>query len=268
MAGGTGQGRRLRLCLITLFATAPITKYFTVDCSALGIRDAIQQTGVFMKKFAASIVAMSLISTSLFAQDVDTMTAKQSLSLNSGTPFTLAVTEDVDSTSHRAGDTFQLAVLNDVTIGQTVVIPKGTPATAEITWRTGKGAFGKSGKIEFSLRSMNLNGQLIPITGDFRQEGEGNTIATGIGVLAVGVFAGFITGKRARLPIGRELLAQLPQAIPFSANGKLDTSFNSVAAMAEAEGKTPLGQCKTAANALAEKKRKSALKDCFKEQRD
>ena len=29
-------------------------------------------------------------------------------------------------------------VLNDVSVGQSVVIPRGTPANAEITWRTGK----------------------------------------------------------------------------------------------------------------------------------
>jgi hypothetical protein len=60
------------------------------------------------------------------------------------------------------------------------VIPRGTPAMGEVTWRTGKGAFGKSGKLEFSLRYIDLGGQHIPVTGDFRQEGEGNTLATGV----------------------------------------------------------------------------------------
>lgn len=230
-----------------------------------------------MNKFTSGIVVLSLLSTSLSAQTVETATVDSQISmgddkmsspsfaLNSGTPITLAVTEEVNSSTHKAGDTFRLTVLNDVNVGQTVAIPKGTPATAEITWRTGKGAFGKSGKIEFSLKSINLNGTQIPVTGDFRQEGEGNTIATGVGVIAIGIFAGFITGKRARLPVGRELMAQLPQSVPFAASGKLDSSFNSAAAMAEAEGKTAIGQCKAAANALPEKKRKSALEDCHKE---
>lgn len=228
-----------------------------------------------MKKLVATAVVLSMASTSLLAQGVqgtaDVQPAayvQQGLQLNAGTPITLAVAEEVNSSTHKEGDTFKLTVLNDVMAGQTLVIPKGTPATGEITWRTGKGAFGKSGKIEFSLRSINLNGTLIPITGDFRQEGEGNTVATGVGVIAIGVFAGFITGKKARLPVGRELMAQLPLAIPFKANGQLDSSFNSAAALAEVEGKTELGQCKLAANALPEKKRKSALEDCYKEKMD
>lgn len=190
--------------------------------------------------------------------------AAQMLMLNSGVPITLAVTEEVNSSTHEAGDMFKLTVLNDVSSGQTVVIPKGTPATGEITWRTGKGAFGKSGKIEFALRSIDLDGKAIPVTGEFRQEGEGNTIATGVGILAVGLFAGFITGKRARLPAGRELMSQLAQPVPFTPGGQLSSSFNSEAAMAAAEAKTDLGRCKTSAKALPnEKKRKSALEECY-----
>jgi hypothetical protein len=119
--------------------------------------------------------------------------------------------------------------------------------------------------MEFSLRSIDLNGRAIPVTGDYRQEGEGNTVATGVGVIAIGVFAGFITGKRARLPMGRELMSQMAQPVPFTADGKLASSFDSAAAVAASEGKTPLGQCKAAARALPEKKRQSALEDCFRE---
>jgi hypothetical protein len=195
--------------------------------------------------------------------------APQELVLNAGLPITLAVAEEVNSSTHKEGDIFKLTVMSDVMSGGTVVIPRGTPATGEITWRTGKGAFGKSGKLEFALRSIDLGGNPIPVTGDYRQEGEGNTIATGVGILAVGVFAGFITGKRARVPVGRELMSQLAQPVPFGADGKLSSSFNSVAALAAAESKTPLGQCKAAAKALSNpKKRDSALEDCYTKRMD
>lgn len=188
----------------------------------------------------------------------------QNLMLKAGTPITLAVTEEVNSSTHKEGDTFKLTVLNDVSVGQSVVIPRGTPANAEITWRTGKGAFGKSGKMEFALTSIDLNGKSIPVSGTFRQEGEGNTIATGVGVLAIGLFAGFITGKRARLPSGRELMSQLAQDVPFDAGGGLSASFNSSAATAAAEMKTDIGKCKIAARALpAGKKQEKALEECY-----
>jgi hypothetical protein len=187
------------------------------------------------------------------------------LTLKSGTPIKLAVAKEVNSSTHDAGDMIGLTVLDDVRVGDTVVIPSGTPASAEITWRTGKGAFGKSGKLEFSMRSVNLDGQRIPINGDFRQEGEGNTVATGVGVLAIGVFAGFITGKRARLPMGRELMSQVAQPLEFAPDGSLPSSYDSSSAMAAAMADTPLGKCKAEAETLTKpKKKEKALKKCYR----
>jgi hypothetical protein len=203
------------------------------------------------------------------AAPAPTVAADGSLLLGTGTPITLAVAQEVNSSTHRAGDTFPLTVLNDVRVGDTIVIPRGTPAQGEITWRTGKGAFGKSGKIEFSLRYIDLGGQRIPVTGDFRQEGEGNTIATGVGIIAVGVFAGFITGKRARLPVGRELMSQLAQPVSFSPDGHLAASYDGQAAMATAEAATPLGHCRAQARALADQRaRDRAARACFTERFD
>ena len=221
-----------------------------------------------MNKFLAGAAMVALVTTSLSAQPMAPVQAAAAevgvLTLNTGTPITLAVAEEVNSSTHKEGDTFKLTVLNDVKIGETLVIPRGTPAVGEITWRTGKAAFGKSGKIEFSVRYIDLGGQHIPVTGDYRQEGEGNTVATGVGIIAVGVLAGFITGKRARLPTGRELMSQLAQPVPFAADGHLAASYDAKAATAAADAKTPVGQCRAMAAALPEGKQKSALKDCFK----
>ena len=243
-----------------------------------------------MNRISLGTAALALVSTSVLAQEAAapaspvTATAPvpavteaaipvvveapvpKELTLITGTPIQLIVASEVNSSTHRAGDMFQLIVLNDIKVGDTVVIPRGTPASAEITWRTGKGAFGKSGKMEFSLRYIELDGKKVPISGDFRQEGEGNTIATGVGVLAVGLFAGFITGKRARLPTGRELLSQLAQPVTFDAAGRISPTFDSAAALAAADAKSPLGQCRAAARALdTDKKREKALEKCMAE---
>jgi hypothetical protein len=188
------------------------------------------------------------------------------LTLNAGVPITLAVSQEVNSSTHHAGDMFPLTVLNDVRIGDTVVIPRGTPAQGEVTWRTGKGAFGKSGKLEVSLRYIDLGGQHIPVSGDFRQEGEGNTIGTGVAILAAGVIGGLVvTGHRARIPVGRELMSQIAQPVQFTADGHLAPSFNAAAAMAAAEAHTPIGQCRAQARAMAQRQQEHALRDCFRE---
>jgi len=230
-----------------------------------------------MNKFLNGAAIAALLTTPLSAQPVAApveaaapaampAAAAGGLMLNAGLPITLAVAQEVNTSKHREGDTFPLTVVNDVKVGETVVIPRGTPAVGEVTWRTGKGAFGKSGKMEFVLRHLDLNGQRIPISGEYRQEGEGNTIATGVAIIAVGVFAGFVTGKRARLPMGRELMSQIAQPVEFTADGRLAPSWDSAAAMAAADAKTPLGQCRAQMAALpADEQLKAMKKKCFKE---
>ena len=114
------------------------------------------------------------------------------------------------------GDTFNMSVVHDVRLGDMIVIPAGTRAVGQITWLTSKGAFGKSGKMDVEMQYLELGGQRVPLDGTYRQEGEGNTLATVGGVIAAGVFAGFITGRSGRIPQGRELMATLERDLPVS----------------------------------------------------
>lgn len=72
--------------------------------------------------------------------------------------------------------------------------------------RTGRAVFGKSGKMEIELRSIDLNGQRIPVTGKYRQEGEGDTLAA-VGAVVLAAPLMFVTGKSAVIQRGRELSA-------------------------------------------------------------
>ena len=121
----------------------------------------------------------------------------------------------------KEGDTFNLTVVDDVMLGDYVVIPEGSKAVGRITWLTSKGAFGKSGKMDIELEHVEVAGRKVRLDGTYRQEGEGNTLATVGGVIVAGVFAGFITGRSGRIPQGRELTAttedDIELAIPASA---------------------------------------------------
>lgn len=81
---------------------------------------------------------------------------------------------------------------------------------------TNKGAFGKSGKMEVSFDWLDLGGRKIALTGSHRQEGEGNTGATVGAVVAVGVFAAFVTGRSASISNGQQLRARVGEPLTFT----------------------------------------------------
>ena len=96
----------------------------------------------------------------------------------------------------KEGTTREFLVVNDVAYQGAVIIPRGSPVEAEVTWRTGKGIVGKSAKFELTFRTVRLNGYTYKLRGQHRQEGRGNTIAALLG-------SGIITGKSATMIPGQ-----------------------------------------------------------------
>jgi hypothetical protein len=128
------------------------------------------------------------------------------------------LTPDVEASSKqlREGDVVLMRSLFDVMHNGVVVIPKGTPARGTVTWRTGKGAFGKSAKMEITFNDLTMpNGQKVALAGKHRQEGAGNTGAAVGAVVAVGVFGAFVTGKSAIIPVGQHLTARTADALSY-----------------------------------------------------
>ncbi|MBL8652536.1 MAG: hypothetical protein JNL35_19275 [Sphingopyxis sp.] len=164
-----------------------------------------------------TVVASPVAATPVTASD-----ATRTLPAN--TEILLSMNEELTTKKNEEGDTFYMSVVHNVTHDGFVVIPKGARAAGEITWRTGKGAFGKSGKMEIELRYVEVGGKRIPLVGSFRQEGEGNTVATVAGVIAAGVFAAFITGKSGRIPAGRELSVRTKEELAFAVPATMPTA--------------------------------------------
>jgi hypothetical protein len=130
------------------------------------------------------------------------------LTIPSNTEVILRMSEDLTTKGGqiKVGHVFNLTVAYDVRVNGVVAIPAGTAAKGEVTMRTGRAVFGKSGKMEIELRSIDLNGQRIPVTGKYRQEGEGDTLAA-VGAVVLAAPLMFVTGKSAVIPRGRELSA-------------------------------------------------------------
>lgn len=133
------------------------------------------------------------------------------------TDVTLRLNDQLTSRDHRVGNNFPLTVVSDVMLDGHVVIPAGTRAVGQVTWRSGRGGFGKSGKMEVALRYLDLDGMRIPLSGFHRQEGEGRTGATVGAVVAAGLVGGLLVrGRNARIPEGFEMVARTVDPIPVT----------------------------------------------------
>ena len=134
--------------------------------------------------------------------------ALKTVVLPANSEVVLRMAEELTTKGGRAkvGQTFRLTVAYDVKRDGVVIIPAGTPATGEVTWKTGRAVFGKSGKMQVALRSIDLDGERIEIEGEYRQEGEGDTLAA-VGAVLLAPALGVITGKSAVIPRGKVMTA-------------------------------------------------------------
>lgn len=174
-------------------------------------------------KFAGALMIGALLSTSAFAQapaEQPMAASAEPLAMSEArlaakSEVILTINEEVNSKSHKLGDRFFLTVAQDVKTDGHVVIPRGTRAVGQVISRSGKGSFGKAGKMELAFRYLDMDGQRVPLEGMHRQEGNSATAATIGAVLAAGVVGGlFVKGKSARVADGREFTARTMDAIP------------------------------------------------------
>ncbi len=181
-------------------------------------------------KFMAALFVSAAISTAAFAQPANeaapvaapaavqqdaAATAEREAVLPTGTEITLRLASQLTSRDQRVGDEFGLTVAGDVVVDGQVVIPAGTRAVGQVTWRTGRGGFGKSGKMEVAFRYIEMNGVRIPLSGHHRQEGEGRGAATAGAVLGAGIVGGMLVrGSNARMNEGTEFTARTVDALP------------------------------------------------------
>lgn len=99
-------------------------------------------------------------------------------------------------------------VVNDISDGGVVVIPRGSQVVASVTWKTGKAVGGKSGKFEVTFEKVNVRGRDYAMRGVHRQEGKGNTVAA--------VFATWlVSGRSAVMQPGQFVNAFTAEAIPY-----------------------------------------------------
>jgi len=114
----------------------------------------------------------------------------------------------ISSETARRGDTIDIVVKRDVVIGGVIAVPRGTPGHAVVTWRTGTGPYGKSGKLAFDLVDIEIGGRPMAVAGHYRIDGKGEGPLAVATVILFGLVVGSqVTGHDAVVARGSEWMA-------------------------------------------------------------
>jgi hypothetical protein len=104
-----------------------------------------------------------------------TSSASNQLVLDKGTPVKLRLKRDISSADAQEGDTIDFEVVEEVKVGDVVVIPKGSPAVGTVTDVQAARRMGRGGKLDIQIDSVALaDGEKATLWAVKERSGEGN----------------------------------------------------------------------------------------------
>lgn len=145
-----------------------------------------------------------------------TAAATTNLMLPKGAKVPLVVTGDVTSRNLAIGDTVPMALAQDLVVDGVVVAKQGTPAVATVMQVDPAGLVGQPGTITFAVHSLNLPGNVIPLSGTETKEGQNKykTVRSVSIVPFVGMSALFVHGRQAEIKPNSILTAIVGEDTP------------------------------------------------------
>lgn len=140
--------------------------------------------------------------------------------LRAGTPVSMRVLDNLTTKGKKlkAGDRFQLTVVDPVVVNGMVAIPAQSVATGEVTSVRNKGMWGKSGAIEARVLHVKAYDRTIRCAGAVTDKGTTGTAGV-VGAIVFLPIAGFFTtGTSAVIPAGMMVNAFIDEDVVL-ANG-------------------------------------------------
>ena len=132
-----------------------------------------------------------------------------------GTPVKLRLSETISSADARVGQEIPFEVVEDISVDQVVVLPKGATAIATVTEADHKKSMGRAGKLNISISYARLKDQekvALRAMKDTKGGGHvgavtGAVVATSIVFFPAAPLFLFIHGKDISIPQGTEITA-------------------------------------------------------------
>lgn len=132
-----------------------------------------------------------------------------------GTPVKLRISRNLSSADAKTGETVDFEVLEEVKIGETIVVPRGGVAIGTVTRAKPKARLGRGGKLDLTIDYMRTAvGDKIALSAVKTTKGYSSTapmtgaiVAAGILFFPAAPFFLFLKGKDIKIPKGTEVTA-------------------------------------------------------------
>lgn len=160
--------------------------------------------------FRALILVFLLHPFSLGSQ---TAAGTSRLVLEDGTPVRLRLSQNLSSADARTGDQVDFEVLEEIRLGDLVVVPKGGIAWGTVTEAQPKKLIGGGGKLNVTIDHVRLaSGEKAALRAvkDAKRGGQAGTVTTGTAAASPGPFESvfhLVYGKDITIPKGTEIAA-------------------------------------------------------------
>jgi hypothetical protein len=131
--------------------------------------------------------------------------------LREGDQVPLIFANDLNSKTAADGDTVEFVLDDDLKVGDTIVVPKGAHALANVTNVKRAGMMGKPGELNVQLQYLVAGDTRIRIRGTKGREGQSATGATVALTVLFGPIGLIKHGKEVDMPAGTPLVAYVDQ---------------------------------------------------------
>jgi hypothetical protein len=143
--------------------------------------------------------------------------------LEDGTPIKLRISQTVSSADARVGQIVDFEVLEEVKVGDTLIVPKAGIAWATVTEAQSKRRMGRGGKLDMNIDSVRLaDGEKIALRAVKDAKGGGHVgamtgaiVATSIVFFPAAPLFLFMHGKDITIPKGTEIIAFVNGDVPL-----------------------------------------------------
>ncbi len=169
--------------------------------------------------------------------------AATTLKIPDGTPLRLSLMDTLNSGTNDADDPVHFEVTEDVKVGDTVAIPKGTAASGHVVDVEPKRRMGRAGKLNFSVDFVKApDGTNVRLRASSNRKGEEKTGTVIVGTVLLSPLFLIMHGKDVNIPKGTQFNAYVDGDREISLSGGPAAAAGAAAPAAAPAAPTPAAQ--------------------------